>query len=371
MRIAIDIRSMLEPQRCGVATYAAEVTRRLCADRERDHVLFCNAGGRRIPDDVPAAGPNVTHRFFRYPNRLLNASVAVLRRPLFERFVPDADAVYLPNLNFIETRKPLFLTVHDLSFLRYPRFFSRKQRLWHRLVRPDRLIRDATGIIAVSSHTKDDVAELFGVPPERITVASPAVDRRYFSADATATALVRNRYGLRRPYVLSLGALEPRKNITGLIAAFEGLDEDVDLVITGGKGWLNREIFDRATRSPAKDRIRFLGYVPETHKPGLYAGARVFAYPSFYEGFGMPPLESMAAGTPVAASATSSLGEVVGGAGLLIDPHDAGDLRDALRSLIEDDTLRARCIARGRERAEAFTWERTADAVRDALAVLT
>lgn len=370
MRIAIDIRPMLEPQRCGVATYAAEVTKRLCENREYEHVLFCNASRQRVPADVPAQGQNVTHKFFRYPNRVLNASIAAVRRPLFEQLVPDADAVYLPNLNFIETERPLFVTIHDLSFLRYPRFFSAKQRLWHRLVRPGRLIRSAAGVMAVSAHTRDDVVELFGVAPERVTVAPPAVDERYFSVDPTATELVRNRYGLRRPYILSLGALEPRKNITGLIAAFEGLDADMDLVIAGGKGWLYKEIFERADRSPAKDRIRFLGYVPEPRKAGLYDGATVFAYPSFYEGFGMPPLEAMAVGTPVVASASSSLGEVVGDAGLLVDPHDAGDIRDALESVISDDDLRARCIDRGRERAEAYTWERTARAVQDAFGVL-
>jgi len=361
---------MLEPQRCGVATYAAEVTRRLCARRAYDYALFCNARRRHVPSDVPAESAAVAHRFFRYPNRLLNASIAATRRPEMEQLIPDTDAVYLPNLNFVGTRKPLIVTVHDLSFVRYPRFFSAKQRLWHRLIAPKRLLREAAAVVAVSEHTRSDIVEIYGVPEEKIVIAPPAVDERYFTTPTAETEAVRSSYGLTRPYILSLGALEPRKNIPALIEAFEGLDADLELVIAGGKGWLYREIFERAERSPAKDRIRFLGYVPDIHKPGLYSAARVFAYPSFYEGFGMPPLEAMAAGTPVVASASSSLGEVVGDAGLLIDPYDAGDLREALATLHLDAALRERCIARGRERARAYTWDATAERVESVFSVL-
>lgn len=357
MRIALDIRPMLERQRCGVSIYTAHIVQELCRDPKHEYRLFCNTRTLAIPDDVPPEGNSVCHRFFRYPNKFLNASIASVRRPLFESLMKDVDAVYLPNLNFVSTKKPLVATVHDLSFLRYPQYFSAKQQLWHKLVNPIRTLKTAAVVVTVSHHTKDDVMELFGVPEERIKVVHPAVSQRYFDVTQEDIAKARSRFELQRPYFLFLGALEPRKNIGGLIAAFERLGTDTELVIAGGKGWLYKNIFARAKRSPANDRIRFLGYVQDELKPGLYGGALAFVYPSFYEGFGMPPLESMAAGTPVISSNATSLGEVVGDAGLLADPHDVTSLTDAMDAILREPNLRTDIIARGRARARTFTWQ--------------
>lgn len=357
MRIALDIRPMLEPQRCGVSLYTSHIVQELCRNPKHEYRLFCNTRTLAIPGDVPPEGDGVYHSFFRYPNRFLNASIASVRRPFLETLVHDVDAVYLPNLNFVSTKKPLIATVHDLSFMRYPQYFSAKQQLWHKLVSPIRTLKSAAAVVTVSHHTKDDVMELFGIPEDRISVVHPAVSQRYFDVTQEDIEKAKSKFGLQRPYFLFLGALEPRKNIGALIAAFERLGTDTELVIAGGKGWLFKTIFERAKRSPACDRIRFLGYVPDKLKPGLYGGALAFAYPSFYEGFGMPPLEAMAAGTPVISSNATSLGEVVGDAGLLADPHDVTSLTDAMVAMLREPNLRADLIERGRERAQKFTWQ--------------
>jgi glycosyltransferase involved in cell wall biosynthesis len=359
MRVAIDIRPLLEERRGGVSIYAAETVRALVSRASHDYVLFSNARGR-VPTDVPRESSTVTHRFFRYPNRLFNASLAFLGTPTVESLTGDVDAVWLPNLNFVATKKPLAVTVHDLSFVRSPRFFTAKQRLWHRLVDAKKTLRRADAVIAVSDHTKADVAETFGIPAGRIHVVHPAADARFAPQSPADVARVRAAHLLPEKFYLFLGALEPRKNVAGIIDAFDRLPGDAHLVIAGGSGWLNKDVFRRAASSPKAERIRFLGYVDEADKPALYAAALALVYPSFYEGFGMPPLEAMAVGTPVIASHVSSLGEVVGDAGLLVDPYVVGEIADAMAAVAEGARLRAELSRRGRERAKRFSWEESA-----------
>jgi glycosyltransferase involved in cell wall biosynthesis len=359
MRVAIDIRPLLEERRGGVSIYAAETVRALAARAAHRYALFSNAR-RAVPADVPPESADVTHRFSRYPNRLFNASLAFFGRPKVETLTGDVDCVWLPNLNFVATDKPLAVTVHDLSFIRHPRFFSAKQRLWHRLVDAGRTLRRADAVVAVSAHTKADVIETFGIPAERIHVAHPAADARFRHQSPGEIAHVRAMHRLPERFFLYLGALEPRKNIVGIIDAFDRLSGDEELVIAGGGGWLNGDIFRRAAASPRAAKIRFLGYVDEADKPGLYAASLALVYPSFYEGFGMPPLEAMAVGTPVIASHVTSLGEVVGDAGLLVDPYVVGEIAAAMSALASEPELASTLRKRGFARAKRFTWDESA-----------
>jgi glycosyltransferase involved in cell wall biosynthesis len=372
MKIALDIRPMLETRRAGVSLYTAELVRALIACRAFDHVLFLNAFGRAVPADVPKEAPDVRHAFSRYPNRMLNASISLFGTPTIEELCGGADAVYLPNLNFAATGKPYAVTVHDLSFIRYPKYFSAKQRAWHAAVRPSRLLERAAKVIAVSSHTKIDITETFGIPAERIDVVSPAAGPQYRRTDDAAIMEIRAKHGIgRRPFILYLGTLEPRKNVRRLIEAYGRIDADADLVIAGGRGWLDADVFAAAGASSKRERIRFLGYVDEADKPALYSAASVFAYPSHYEGFGMPPLEAMACGTPVIASHASSLPEVVGDAGLLIDPHDFTALVDGLTAMLTDMRLRDAFRDAGPQRAARFSWENSAERLEQTLKSLT
>lgn len=355
MRIAIDIRPLLEPRPGGVAHFTSCILDALLRKPSHQYALFSNAVARE-----PKVAGEADRRFSRYPNKLLNASFAFLGTPTIEGLSGGADAVYLPNLNFAATRLPYVVTVHDLSFVRYPRFFSAKQRLWHGLVEPRRLIEGAAAVTAVSEHTKADLMETYGIAGEKITVVSPGVDRSFRPLPPAECAGVLKKYDLRPGYFLFLGTIEPRKNIKNIIAAFERLGGNARLVIAGGDGWLCRAIHERAARSPARDRIRFIGYVVGEEKPALYSAALAFIYPSFYEGFGMPPLEAMACGVPVIASHVTSLGEVVGDAGLLVDPYNTNEIVAAMTALRDEPGLRETMRLRGLAQAKKFSWEGSA-----------
>lgn len=356
MRILIDGRPLQERRPAGVSIYATEMTRELVASGAHRYSVFGNASSG-IPFQVPGADV----RFSRYPNKLLNAAFVATGRPRMERLAGDADALWLPNLNFAPTSLPTVVTVHDLSFMRYPRFFGPRQRLWHAAVRPRELLARAAAIVAVSRHSKSDIMDAFGIAGERIHVISPGISPAFSPSAADDAPRVRQAYGLPERYVLSLATLEPRKNFPGLIAGFSRLDTDAALVIAGASGWLYRDIFRAAASSPAADRIRFVGYVHEKDKPGLYAGAAAFVYPSFYEGFGMPAAEAMACGTPVVASNSSSLAEVVGDAGILVNPSNATEIAEGIDAALT--MPRMFFSSGGIARAKKFSWPEAAEAL--------
>ncbi|MBI4280612.1 glycosyltransferase family 4 protein [Candidatus Uhrbacteria bacterium] len=265
----------------------------------------------------------------------------------------------MPNLNFaaLSADLPLVLTVHDLSFEHYPSFFTAKERLWHHLVDPRTLVRRAAHLIAVSCHTKDDLISHYGIPNERVSVIYPGVADHFFQKPSFSEIQeVRDQYQLPSYFILSLASPgSPRKNIQTLIEAFLHLRKNpnfshLHLALAGKK----------PPSLPLPPNIHFLGYVPAAHRSILYRLATVFVYPSFYEGFGLPPLEAMACGTPVVASHTASLGEVIGNAGLLINPYHINDLIGALEQILTDETLAKASSERGRERAAAFRWDRAA-----------
>jgi glycosyltransferase involved in cell wall biosynthesis len=216
------------------------------------------------------------------------------------------------------------------------------------------LARRADRLIAVSQCTKDDAVRVLGLSPEKITVIHSGVADEFFDPPAEAVASVRERYGLKRPFVLCVGTVEPRKNLATLIEAFTGLPDEVrsehDLVVAGPMGWASEQIRNRLAS------CRYLGYIPEVDLAPLTAAATVFAYPSFYEGFGFPVVQAMAAGVPVVTSNVSSLPEVAGDAALLVDPHSPGELRDALSRLLNVQDLRRVLRERGRMQAEKYRW---------------
>ncbi|MEK9151987.1 MAG: glycosyltransferase family 1 protein [Patescibacteria group bacterium] len=357
MKVLLDLRPIMRPSFGGVGVYTRRITDMLIARRRHEYSLFSNAW-ERTP--VLAFGAAEEH-LRRLPNKVLNSAFAFLGRPRIEYLCGGADAVYLPNLNFVATGRPLVVTVHDLSFIRYPDFFSPKTRLWHRAIRPAGLLRQAAAIAAVSEHTKSDIVEMFGIAPERIAVVSPGVTPGMAPANVGALADVRRAFGLERPFFLYLGVIEPRKNISGLISAFDKIEADADLVIAGARGWLCDHVFAQAEASKKRGRIRFLGPVPEEQKAALLSAALALVYPSFYEGFGLPLLEAMACGTPVISGLGSSMGEVVADAGLLVDPNDLREIADAMQAVGADETLRAELTRRGLERAKKFSWEKSAE----------
>jgi glycosyltransferase involved in cell wall biosynthesis len=221
----------------------------------------------------------------------------------------------------------------------------------------------ASHIIAVSQQTKRDVMDAYGVPAEKITVIYEAASPNFVPQSPDVVAAVCAKYGLPQRYILSVGTIEPRKNLGRVLTAFEGLHAEglVDaFVIVGKKGWLYDDFFAQLEGSPAKQNVIFPGWVEDDDLPAVYAGASVVAFPSEFEGFGLPALEGMACGAPVVTSTTSSLPEITGDAALLVDPSDTGAIAAALRRVLCDSELAEDLRRRGYAQAARFSWERAA-----------
>lgn len=281
------------------------------------------------------------------------------------------DALFLP-IQMLPLRRPKDMAtvavVHDLEFLRYPRTYTMKNLLLlHLFTR--HAVRNATGLIAVSHYTKDEVVRVYGRPADRITVVHHGVALQ--PPPHARTQDLRRTFGLPDRFLLFVGSFQPRKNIAGLVKAYELLSAEVsaapDLVLAGGGGWKEWSVRGRVSASRCVDRIHVLRKVSKEDLTALYRAAEVFILPSFSEGFGLTALEAMAAGTPVVCSNTSALPEVVGDAALLVPPRDPAAIARAIRRLLDDAPLRARLGERGAARAASFSWETAAAETADVI----
>jgi glycosyltransferase involved in cell wall biosynthesis len=318
-------------------------------------------------EDVNSAHDLLAWRSSRWPTNRPAARIA------WEQFAQPwsllrADVELVHALAFVSplaTWLPTVVTVHDLSFLRYPDRFRPINRFY--LGRMTRLsCRRARRIIAVSQATADETMRLLDVPAQKLAVIPHGVEHsRFRPLPAYQVRAFRRDKGLPDRFVLFLGTLEPRKNLVTLVEAYgssEAAKLRIPLFVAGGKGWYYQEIFQRVDELELTDVVHFPGYVPDAELPLWYNAAECFVYPSLYEGFGMPLLEAMACGTPVIASDASCMPEVVGDAGLLVAPNDMSALSASLDRLLKDADLQADLSGRGRARAAAFTWEAAAQA---------
>jgi glycosyltransferase involved in cell wall biosynthesis len=257
---------------------------------------------------------------------------------------------------------PTVVTVYDLSFLHCPTAFGRGRRAYlHLMTRLS--CRRARRIIAISESTRRDLVKQWGIPPSRILVAYPGVGEQYRPLPAEEVKAFRAKRGLPEQFVLHLGTLQPRKNLVRLIQAYHRLRPEgaaVKLVLAGGKGWSYYPIMAEIESMDLRSDVLLPGYVAAEELPLWYNAATVLAYPSLYEGFGLPVVEAMACQTPVVTSAASSLSEAAGDAALLVDPHDTEALADALHRALTNDSLRREMKARGRQQASKFSWQQTA-----------
>jgi len=261
---------------------------------------------------------------------------------------------------------PVVATIHDLSFEHIPETFKRRSRLQLRLtVRAT--ARRAAHVIAPSEYTRRDLLETYGLDPERVTAVPLAVAPHFRPVeDAAELERVRRRYRIAGEYVLAVGSIQPRKNLTRLVRAYSALrgargrSNLPQLVLVGKKGWLYGETLRAIEEGGVRDAVVLTGYVREADLPALYSGALCFAYLSYFEGFGLPPLEAMSCGAPVLTGNLTSLPEVVGDAGLTVDPFDTGAITEALARLVDEDALRAALRERGLRRARGFDWRDTA-----------
>lgn len=373
MRIGIDIRTLMDTQYSGVAEYVLNLLHALFKiNQHHQYYLFYNSVRNRSATIPKFEYPNVQLVERRYPNKILNYGLfKFLNWPKVDQLLNQkVDLFLMPHLNFIALSRQgkNILTVHDLSFLRYPKFFYWRKNFWHAMINVRGLVKKFNSIVAISENTKQDLINLCHVPAEKISVIPSAIDSKYqrLAMDSQELARVKSKLNLPDKFILHLGTIEPRKNIEGLVAAYDHFRDqnsdqaDVKLVIAGGQGWKCEQIYKAIQDSKYTNDIILTGYVENQDKVALYNLAEVFAFPSFYEGFGFPPLEAMACGTPVICSFASSLPEVVGSAAILVDPYNSTQISQALNMLISDKNLQNSLISKGIARAGQYSWQRTA-----------
>jgi glycosyltransferase involved in cell wall biosynthesis len=366
MRIGIDYTSAAR-QRAGIGRYTRELVAALLSlENAHQYTIFAAVGGLKDDDwrlEVQREGiqlrtlPLSDDWLVRLWHRLrLPIPVEVVTGPLDVFYSPD---FALPPT--ARTTKTL-LTVHDLSFMHHPEaFVPSLQRYLERTV--PRSLDRADLVLADSAHTRSDLITLFGVAPEEVKVIYPGVDSRFRpKPEPGERERLRERYGIEdRPYVLSVGTLQPRKNYVRLIKAFvqfrTATDIGAQLLIAGGHGWLYDDILAEAKRH---EDVQLLGFVEDEDLPALYRGATFFAFVSLYEGFGLPVLEAMACGVPVVCSDTSSIPEVAGDSALLVDPLRLDELAEGMIRVLREEELREEMVNRGLAQAADFTWERSA-----------
>jgi glycosyltransferase involved in cell wall biosynthesis len=261
------------------------------------------------------------------------------------------------------TGKTVF-TFHDLTFMTHPEYHTLTNKI-HCMTGTIQAACYADAIIAVSLSTKMDLVNHLGIPEEKIEVTHLAVDESLRpDEDSNYTAALADRWGIRGTYILCVGTIEPRKNIMRLIQAYSSLPETLKdkylLVIAGGGGWMNSDIYSFIKDSGLESSVKILGYVEDSDLPVLYGGCDLFIYPSLYEGFGLPILEAMACGAPVITSQVSSLPEVAGNAAVFVDPHDLVSIREAMASVLTDQKKNRDLRMKGMARSKEFSWHRTA-----------
>ena len=371
MRVAINAHLLAfsaDYRQAGLSRYIYEMVSRLPRALPRDR-FTAFVGNAPVPPEFAAALPaNLRLAPGRFPTQKAPVRIAWEQTTLpFAALRAGADVLFCPvNVRPVIAPCPTVVTIHDAIFLRYPKAFHPLKRIYLTAM-TGWSARHAAQVIAVSDATRQDVIDLLGVPPERVTTVHNGVSDRFRPATAEARHDFLDRQGVNGRIVLYVGTLEPRKNLPVLLQSFAFVAstpgmEDVTLVIGGSKGWYYDEIFTTAERLglAANGRVRFLGRVPDDDLPLWYNVATVFAYPSLYEGFGLPALEAMACGTPAVVSSTPALREVVGDAGITVDPGDTAGWTSALERLLAGGPEYERLRETGLLRASEFTWDRSA-----------
>ena len=360
LRIAIDAHSV-GTHLAGNESYIANLIEALAEiDRENRYTLFVT---RR------EAVERFQHRWANFETRLTLPHTPLIRIPLTltkELRQRPVDLLHVQYTAPPFAPCPVVATLHDLSFEHLPATFKRRSRMQLRLT-VRRTARTAAHVITSSDYSRRDIIETYGLEPERVTRTHLAAPPHFAPVREEAELRrVRTKYGIEGDYILAVGSIQPRKNLVRLINAYADLRRRrataklPGLLLVGKEAWLYGETFEAIKRLALQDEVCCTGYVPEGDLPALYSGALCFVYPSYFEGFGLPPLEAMQCGAPVIAGNRTSLPEVVGDAGLLVDPFSDSALGAALARLIDDSELRSVLRAKGLERARLFDWRETA-----------
>lgn len=381
MKIGIDIRCLSDGKRTGVEEYTINLLHNVFAmDHKNQYVLFLNLHGEPKCDLAQfETYKNVSIKRFRIPNKLLNFCFWYFKRPYVDEMLGGVDVFFMPNINFValSDKTKLVLTVHDLSFEIYPETFSLRRRMWHQFINPRKLCRRADTIIAISDSTKNDIAKYYDIPSEKIRRIYNGTSDDFEKLDRNDAKLIaaKEKYHLPFNFIFFLGTIEPRKNIIALVRAYDRLRElknpQLDrfkLVIAGGKGWNVEKIMQEMREAKFTDDIIYTNMITCEDKPAVYNLASLFVYPSFFEGFGLPVLEAMKCAVPVVTSNASSLPEVVGDGGLMIDPDKPDELYGAMKEMLGSRELVQNLADKQRWQAFKFNWKNSAREFLDLLA---
>ncbi len=360
MRIAIDAHSV-GTKLGGNESYAVNLIEALAQiDSVNDYTIFVTTNEAR---------DRFSNRWSNFKVRSTLPHTPLIRIPLTLSAELRKHPVDVLHVQFTAPPFcpcPVVVSIHDLSFEHLPQTFNRRSRTQLRLtVRHS--ARRAARILSLSEHTRRDIVETYGIDEKRIK-AIPLAAAEHFApvTDTRELQRVRHNYGINGDYILTVGSIQPRKNLARLIKAYALLrgdgskDKLPKLVLVGKPAWLYDETFRTLDETGVKDAVILTGYVPETDLPALYSGATCFIYPSFFEGFGLPPLEAMKCGAPVIVGNRTSLPEVVGDAALAVDPFDVDAIAGGIKQVINNPSLRRELSLKGQERARAFNWRETA-----------
>ena len=371
MKIAFDCSPLLK-QKTGIGWYCYHLLEEFINIPEDEFSLFSFSLKSRKPD-LPLGWKERPKTHYHFYAPLPKVSLLLLSKCFGEKvsrpLMAAVDVAHFTNFTAFPIRgAKTVLTVHDLAFLRFPRTIELKNYITLKACL--RFSLDiADQVIVPSFSTKNDIVDFYKYPEEKIVVIPLGVNHDIYRpiADIHSLNAFKQKHSLGR-YILFLGMLEPRKNAARLLDAYSilckkmGVKQAPDLIFGGGRGWKNKafEVKYQNLDKPIRNKIRFLGYLPQEELPLLYSGADVFVFPSLWEGFGLPPLEAMACGAPVVTSNVSSLPEVVGDAAILVDPNSAEEIAEAIYQILIDEHLALRLKSSGLTQAAKFTWSNTA-----------
>jgi glycosyltransferase involved in cell wall biosynthesis len=362
MKIAINANELCQSQTNGVKIYVYNILKCL-AGKKRAVTIYHQ---KKIKKEWNIKSANLKHKLIKWPFPFWTH----FRFP-FELWRDKPDVFFTPiqTIPFFLPKCKIIAMVHDLAFLKFPNDFTFEGRL-KLLFHTKRTIKKAEKIIVPSQTTKNDLIKYYQANPKQIEVIYHGASFKKKSQTPSVWDSGHSVSVISQPYILFVGTIQPRKNIQGLIEAFEILKnshsplyksgDNIKLIIVGGKGWLWKKVFEKAEKSKYKKDIIFIGQVSSEKLSEIYQNAEVFILPSFYEGFGLPILEAMANGVPVIAGNNSSMIEITGDAGILINPYKPEEITKAIKKIIQNKNFREKLVEKGLKQAKKFTWEKCA-----------
>lgn len=380
LRIGVNIRGLLTGKISGIEQYALQTLRHLLEiDQQNTYVLYYvsyknydQRVAELLRDHAFLSAPNVEIRSRKWINGplFLHAAFKFFNFPKADLAAGGLDVMWLPSPELLplSNRCPRVVTFHDVIFFVAPQTYTLKSRLWQWQMDYPRQARIADHIIVPSKSTQEDIMRILRAPAEKISLIPEGVGEEYFEpVDPEIIKKLRSKFGIPEQYLYYVGSLEPRKNLVTAARALKDLPDTIKLVLSGSKSWLAEDFYKLITEAGLEGRVIFTGRVSEEEKIALMRGSLAFVFPSIYEGFGLMILEAFAAGTPVITSNVSSMPEVAGDAGILIDPHDSLALAAAVKKIIAEPDYRDELIRQGKAIAREYSWQKSARATLDVI----